>query len=202
MHGEDHFTVACQRTRPALPNKFTAQWKDEHSRERNHPVPCTLQWRQLLSFTKLSWYITDLQLHGERIATVTAPFLNPYLVQTNRSSDNHKWYQGLDLFQQKKIINPFHSPTPLLHVFTADISPKVFKTMSCFCPLGKSHSQTFYSNRENLIRDLYLDFHFHIMVDLFLNYCPNHSANSDYAVPTGSESLWFTQSAFQRNSQC
>lgn len=131
---------------------------------------------------------------------MAAPFRNPYLLQSSRRSENHKWYQGPDLFQQKEIISPLHSPTPLLHAFTADISPKVFKMMSCSCPLGKSHSQTFYSNRENLIQDLYLGFRFHITVDLLLNYCPNHSAISDYAVPTEAEPFWFTRSPFQRNS--
>lgn len=61
--------------------------------------------------------------------------------------------------------------------------------MSPFCPLGKSHSQTLYSYRENLIQNLYLDFHFHITSDLVLCYCPNYSANPECAVPTEAGSL-------------
>lgn len=67
--------------------------------------------------------------------------------------------------------------------------PKAFEAMSPFFPLGKSHPQILYSNTENPIQDLYLDFHLHITVDLVLCYWPSHSANPECAVATGAGAL-------------
>lgn len=79
------------------------------------------------SVKTVSEFHQALSIHlTESIATVTASFLHSYLVQTNISSGSPKSHQDLNLFQQQKVINPLHSPTPLLHVFTADISPKGF----------------------------------------------------------------------------
>lgn len=47
--------------------------------------------------------------------------LNPDLVQTNRISDNPKWYQGLHVFQQNKFIN-LQSSTSTSYIYSRGFS--------------------------------------------------------------------------------